>query len=318
MRSEVRKLPDLFLTRLKKLVPSHKFDALANSFSQAKPTTFRINSLKTNAEKVREVLSSKGFQLSKISWNPNAFVLSKGRRKDLESTELYQSGALYVQSISSMIPPMVLQPLPGETILDLTAAPGGKTTQMAAMMGNEGKIVAVECNDIRFERMKANIQLQGAAIVEPVLGYGESFGNKHPEQFDRVLLDAPCSAEGRFLASEPSSYRYWGLHKVADAAKLQKKLIISALKALKAGGTLVYSTCTFSPEENEEVLQFALESFRDTAEMVPISQRLPNKMAGLSQWEGKSFHSSVQNAVRILPTAEMDGFFIARIQKGAS
>lgn len=314
MRHEIQRLPKLFLDRLQTIIPSSKWNQVANTFSESKPTTFRVNTLKTLAEEIRNSLQQ-NFQLSKVSWFSGAFILKKGRQRDLEKTDAYLNGQIYVQSLSSMIPPLVLDPKPGEAILDLTAAPGGKTTQIACLMKGEGKVVANENDRIRYEKLKISVALQNAQNVKVILSYGESFGNKYPEQFDRVLVDAPCSAEGRFLTSEPSTYRYWNLDKVKDMSKLQKKLLISGLKALKPGGVLVYSTCTFSPEEDEEVIDSALQSFKDSIEPEAIKLNIQNQMPGLTKFKDRPFNSSLKKAIRILPTDEMEGFFIARIRK---
>ena len=315
MRSEVQKLPELFLERLRKIIPSQKWDAIANTFAEPAPTTFRANSLKVSPEVLREKLEHQGFRLEKVSWYPEAFVLRSGRLRELQETEAYQKGEIYVQSLSSMIPPLALDPKPGERILDLTAAPGSKTTQMACLMKGEGRIVANDNNRIRFFKLKANVELQGAANVELSLRHGESFGREESESFDRVLLDAPCSAEGRFNVHEPASYKYWKSAKIKEMSRKQKGLILSAIRALKPGGTLVYSTCTFAPEENEGVLDWALGKFEGTLQIKKISLPFPNLMSGLIQWEGKSLNPSLRAAVRILPTPLMEGFFTALFQK---
>jgi 16S rRNA (cytosine1407-C5)-methyltransferase len=318
MRSEVQALPKLFLERLRKVIPVHKFDSIANTFSDSKPTTFRINTLKAGAHcntPVQEELQHQGFRLEKVSWYSEAFILRSGRLKDLEKTEVYQKGGICVQNLSSMIPPLVLEPKPGEKVLDLAAAPGSKTTQLACLMNGKGRIVANDNNEIRFARLAANVALQGARNVELMRSYGESAGKKFPEQFDRVLVDAPCSAEGRFDVHEPSSYRYWNPKKIQDIAKIQKKLLFSGLAALKEGGVLVYSTCTFAPEENEAVINEALGKFGDAVQVEPVGFSISNQMSGLAVWEKVNFHASVKKAVRILPTSEMEGFFIARIKK---
>lgn len=315
MRSEIHRLPELFLKRLRQIVPSSKWDAIANTFAEAKPATFRVNTLKTTSSEVKRTLEEKNFWLAAIPWFGDAFLLRKGRQKELEETEIYQEGHIYLQSLSSMIPPLILEPKPGESILDLTAAPGGKTAQMACLMKNEGRIVANESNKVRYEKLKSNLKTQGAQNAEAVLSYGESFGNKFPETFDRVLVDAPCSAEGRFLASEPPTYRYWNLDVVKENAKLQKKLLISGLKALKLGGVLVYSTCTFAPEENEEVVDSALQSMSGLIELETIQWSVPNQNSGLVKWQGRALDSSLRKTLRILPTPEMEGFYAARIRK---
>lgn len=318
MRSEIKLLPSDFLERLKHILPSQKWDELVNTFADKKPTTFRINTLKTNSNAVEEKLSGKGFQMHRVSWYPDAFLIRKGTLRDLQETDVYKQGEIYVQSLPSMIPPLVLQPEAGDNVLDLTAAPGSKTTQMACLMKNKGRILANDSNKPRFFRLKSNVESQGAKNIELSLHYGETFGKKFPETFDKILLDAPCSAEGRFNTSEPSSFGYWKTSKVYEMAKKQKKLLFSALHALKPGGTLVYSTCTYAPEENEGVLNWALQKFGAAVRIEPISFHLPNQMSGIASWEKESFDPAVRKAIRILPNQQMEGFFVAKLLKPAS
>ena len=315
MRSEVQRLPELFLERLKRLVPPQKWDETANTFAEAKPTTFRVNTLKASPETLREKLEHQNFRLEKVSWYADAFILRGGRLRELQETEIYQKGEIYVQSLSSMIPPLVLHPQPGETVLDLTAAPGSKTTQIACLMKGEGRIVANDNNRIRFFRLKANVDLQGARNVELSLRHGELFGRDFPESFDRILLDAPCSAEGRFNVREPATYKYWKPAKIKEMARKQKNLIISAVRALKPDGVLIYSTCTFAPEENEGVLNWLVGKFGGAIQIEKISLPMTNQTGGLAKWENETFHPSIRAALRIVPTATMDPFFLAKIRK---
>lgn len=319
MRSEINRLPQEFLIRLRKILPSRNWDELANTFSGARPTTFRVNTLKNPEESVREKLEHQGFRLEKVHWYPGAFILKNSRLRELQETEIYKQGGIYVQALSSMLPPLVLDPQPGERILDLTAAPGSKTTQIACLMEGEGEIVANDNNQIRFYKLKANVEMQGAKNVTLSLRPGELFGRDFPEQFDRVLLDAPCSAEGRFLAGEPSSYKFWKPAKIKEMARKQKNLLISAFRALKPGGLLVYSTCTFAPEENEEVLDWLAEKAEKREQvflMEKVQFQFPNHSPGLVRWENRVFHPAVTSACRIIPNSLMEGFFIAKIRKG--
>ena len=315
MRSEVQRLPEIFLERLRRLIPPQKWDEAANTFTEPKPTTFRINSLRANPALLRERLEHQGFRLEKVSWFPETFILRDGRLRELQETETYQTGQIYVQGLSSMIPAIVLDPLPGENILDLTAAPGSKTTQMACLMKGEGRILANDNNKVRFFKLKANLDLQGARNVELSMRPGELFGRDFPESFDRILLDAPCSAEGRFNVREPASYKYWKLAKIKEMARKQKNLIISAVRALKPGGVLVYSTCTFAPEENETVLHWLTGKFGEAIQIEKIQLPFSNQAGGMSQWENETFHPAIRAAVRILPTLTMDAFFLAKIRK---
>lgn len=315
MRSDVRVLPELFLERLQRIFPPQKWDELANTFTEPKPTTFRANTLKVSPAALRERLEHQDFGLEPVHWYPEAFVLRRGTLRDLQKTESYQNGEIYVQGLASMIPPLVLNPQPGELILDMTAAPGSKTTQIGCLMKGQGRIVANDNNRPRFFLLKANVEQQGIPNVHLTLQYGETIGRKQPERFDRILLDAPCSAEGRFQTREPKSFRFWKPAKVKEMVRKQKKLLWSAITALRPGGIVVYSTCTFAPEENEGVLSWALEKFRAAIELGPIQLPVTNQMPALSLWEKEEFDPAVRKAIRILPTPQMDGFFLAKIRK---
>src|SRR5579871_6543435 len=188
------RLPELFLEKLRRIIPSNQWDKVLKTFAEERPTTFRINTLKTSSASLKERLEPQGFKIENVPWYKDAFILRKGRQKDLEKTGLYTRGEIYVQGLSSMVPPLVLEPQPGEIVLDLTAAPGSKTTQLAALMKNQGRLLANDNNPIRVEKLKANAALQGASAVEVLpAGDGGLVWKENFEKMDRVLLDAPCS-----------------------------------------------------------------------------------------------------------------------------
>jgi len=312
-------LPELFLEKLRRIIPSNQWEKVLKTFATERPTTFRVNTLKTNGSSIREKLTSQGFKMENVLWAKDVFILRKGLQKDLEKTDPYQKGDIYIQGLSSMIPPLLLNPQPGELLLDLTAAPGSKTTQMACLMKGLGQIVACDNNPIRVEKLRANVDRQGATLVNvPDASDGGLFWKNHFEIFDRVLLDAPCSSEGRFQLDEPSTYGYWRKDTNRKMAKEQRRLFKSAFFSLKPGGTMVYSTCTFAPEENEMVLDWALETYGDALEVEKITLPLPSHTKGLSAWGDLKFKPSVVDSVRILPTPDVEGFFAARLKKTKS
>ena len=194
-------------------------------------------------------------------------------------------------------------------MLDIAAAPGSKTTQMAAMMGNRGSILAVELDEVRSQRLRYNVELQGCAIVEIRTGRGEKIGDELPLSFDRALLDVPCSGEGRFLVGEPSTSRGWSPRSIVECARLQRKLLASGVAALTPGGVLVYSTCTLNLDENERMIHWALESLPVETEAIPI--RIDGAFAGMS----RGLHPGVARALRIFPDEDREGFFVCRMRK---
>jgi NOL1/NOP2/sun family putative RNA methylase len=208
-----------------------------------------------------------------------------------------------------MIPALTLDPRPGESILDIAAAPGSKTTQMAALMRNEGRILANELSGVRAERLSHNVRIQGCRIVEVKVGRGEKLGEEMPESFDRVLLDVPCSGEGRFIVFEPATSRAWSPRAVAECARVQRKLFASGARALKPGGILVYSTCTLNLEENEGMIQWALEN-------LPLEpQKMPLAVPGVFSGMARGLDPRVARAIRIFPDAQREGFFVCRMRK---
>jgi 16S rRNA (cytosine1407-C5)-methyltransferase len=230
------------------------------------------------------------------------------------------AGHVYLQNASSQLPPHLLGAQPGERVLDLCAAPGSKTGQIAAQMENRGEILAVEKVRDRFYRLKANVAAQGAANVRAWLGSGTVVPHREPEAFDRVLVDAPCSTEGRFRTEDPETTRYWSPRKIQEMRSKQGKLLYAAVQALRPGGTLVYSTCTFAPEENEGVLSKVLKTFGGRLEVVePAMLDAPDMAAqvqpGLDAWNGRDFHPQAAHARRVLPSASFEAFFVAVLVK---
>lgn len=319
MANPKRTLPEAFLNKLRRIVPANHWDKTFKSFNVEKPTTFRLNKLKPLPSSLKEQLEPLGFKVENVLWYKDAFLLRKGEQKDLERTPLYREGRIYVQGLSSMVPPLVLDPKPGEKVLDLTAAPGSKTTQMAAMMGGGGSVTANDNNPIRVEKLKANAALLGASNVEVLPpGDGGLVWKTHFEAFDKVLLDAPCSSEGRFLADSPATYGYWKEDTNRKMAKDQRRLFKSAFLSLKPGGTLVYSTCTFAPEENEMIVNWALEAYGDALRVEDIGPSLPPCTEGLRAWGDTPFDPQVVRSRRILPNADLEGFFVAKLAKTRS
>ncbi|MCD6583797.1 MAG: RsmB/NOP family class I SAM-dependent RNA methyltransferase [Candidatus Omnitrophica bacterium] len=313
MKRVIFQLPSPFIEKIKRIYPS-SYPRILESFCQKKLHTFRVNYLKINLSKLRKELQKEKIRYRELSWPKGSFILYSNLR-ELQRSYIYQEGLIYVQNISSMIPPILLSPQKGEKILDMCAAPGAKTTQIASLVADNAQIVAVEKIRTRFYKLLANLKIQGTNCVKPLLIDGIRIRNKFSDYFDKILLDAPCSCEGLFYISNPHSFKYWKERKVKEMAHKQKKLLSSAIYALKKGGILVYSTCTFSPEENEEVIDWALKKFEGNIRVVPISIPLKNVKGGLERWRDKYFSPQLELCLRIIPNRFMEGFFIAKLMK---
>lgn len=330
MTAPISALPEPFLARLAELMPEHLLASVLASFGESKNVTVRINTLRAHSGDVRDGLISVGLTPLSLPWFGDAFVLPGDQRAALLNSPSYHQGDIYLQNASSLLPPVVLDPQPGEEILDMAAAPGSKTLQIACAIGGKGRIAAVEAVRHRFFKLKANLAAQGATMVRCYHADAATLWRKVPERFDRILLDAPCSSESRFRESDPESFGHWSLRKVEEMARKQKQLLHSAVRCLKPGGVLVYSTCSFSPEENEAVISRALEVFGaavrvERFEMPAVLNAIPGPGApapqildGLCAWRNVSFDPSLAHAMRVVPDASHDGFFVCRLRKVVS
>ena len=311
-------LPEKFRDRLSLFTTPEQQEAILASFCQKKPTTFRANTLKISADDLEQALEKFGIHSKRVDWYEDAFVLTEQPQKLLMETDLYKRGFLYLQSLSSMIPPLVLDPQPNESILDITAAPGSKTTQIAAMMDNTGEIIANDKSKVRLFKLRANLETLGIVNTKVLQLPGQFIWKKFPQYFEKVLVDVPCSMEGRFQCDNEKSYRDWSTAKIDFLQNQQKFLLRSAISSTQVGGTIVYSTCTLAPEENEEVIDWILKKTNHAVALEPIA--IPNlpTQPGLTTWKKKVFDKSLANTVRIYPTEIMEGFFIAKLKKVAS
>ncbi len=315
MRSE---LPSLFIERLHDMYGAALVAQIEKTFAE-RPTTFRVNTIKTNRKNVMNELERLGFKTQPVAWYADAFILKNKSKRELTETALYENGHIYIQSLASMVPPLVLAPMPGEVVLDLTAAPGSKTSQMAAMMEKTGELVANDNNKIRFFKLKHNMEVLGV-VGESAwrfslhMQHGAALVKKYKNYFDKILLDAPCSAEARFIAGDSTTYGYWSERKIKEMAYKQRQLLLSVWGALKPGGTLVYSTCTLAPEENEVQIERLLERYKDV-ELMDVSLGNLRRLPTVTKWGNSTFSDGLKKCVRILPTDLIEGFFVAKLRK---
>ncbi len=303
------RLPKEFMQFLYEKYTPLKVDQILLGMTENRYTTLRVNTLKYDIQSLMKNFKEKNIKFERVPWYKDALIIKNTNEKQIQKLEIYEKGYIYIQSLSSMIPPLVLNPKIGEKVLDLTAAPGSKTTELVALMYNDGYILANEVDKIRCERLKYNVEKQGTSIVEVINERGEKIGDKYPKYFDKVLLDTPCSGEGRFIVNSVATYRDWSPKKVKDLSKLQKKLFESAYKALKDNGTMVYSTCTLNEQENEIILDWAIKNFN--LKLIDIELEIKNKEQGFCD----NLDRTINKAIRILPSKETEGFFVAKLIK---
>lgn len=303
--------PTAFLERYEPIAPDGFADFLAAGLGK----TLRINSLKTTITEFERRAAALGWELSPLGIAPGTYGIERtDRSRPLGHSLEHFAGHFYIQESSSMIPPVVLDPQPGEAVLDMAAAPGSKTTQLAAMMQNQGVLIANDVSIPRIKALAANVERSGCLNVGISNLAGARIGRFAAGRFDKVLVDAPCTAEGT-LAKSPEALERWSEKSIQKLAMIQSKLLAAAYQALKPGGQLVYSTCTFAPEENEGVVN---EFLINHPEAIVGEIALPDLplSPGLTEWRGQRFSPELAKAARVWPSQRrMEGFFICAISK---
>lgn len=302
--SEVQ-FKEKFIERYKKLTD---WDAYCKECSKHIRKAIRVNTLKIEVNELKKRLEKQNFKLTQIPWCKEGFWI-EGERTDLGNLLEHALGYFYVQEASSMIPPVVLEPKENDSVLDVAAAPGSKTTQIGMYMKNTGIVVANDITGDRLASLGINIQRMGMknAIVTKMRG-------QHIKvEFDKILLDAPCSGTGTIMKSE-AVVRDWNPSIGERLAVLQTKLISTAFNNLKKGGTLVYSTCTMEPQENEGVISYLLETFPDAKlEEIKFEGKRSNCIL---EFENEKYNPEVKKCLRIWPQDNgTEGFFVAKIRK---
>lgn len=307
-------LPKELIEILEKIYTTKQLDDIYKSFYRGRNTSFRINNLKGNSREVMEELRLNKIKAHNHPIIKNAFIVKDKKESVLRKLEVYKYGKIYLQNISSMLPPLFLDLKEDIVILDMCAAPGGKSLYMADLTKNKATILANDLNDIRRERLNYNIEKQGATSIISLSSDGCTLGKRLNKYFDRILLDAPCSGEGVIKLTSQKSFNGWNKRKVQLASRLQKKLIDSAYNALKPGGVMVYSTCTLNTFENEEVINYAIEKYKDL-KLEFIDLNLPNIIRGKTNFNNKEYNEELYKTIRIIPNEYMEGFFIAKLIK---
>ena len=279
-------------------------ERIANGYEAKRAVTLRANPLKSDVQTVREKLRAQGVETDMVSWYSDAMIVRGDAREDtLEKLELYEKGEIYLQSLSSMIPPLLLGAQAGENVLDMAAAPGGKTTQIAALTGNKAMVTACEMNKIRADRLKYNVQRQGASRVTVMNVDSRNLDDLF--SFDRILLDAPCSGSGTVQLYDKRSKGQFSKEFLARTTKLQEGLLNKALRLLRPGCEMIYSTCSVLAQENEEIVRKALR--KANAEVVPLDLSAFDSVPQLPV--------SIPGTLCVCPDALHEGFFVAKIRR---
>jgi len=322
-------LPQAFWDRIEKIYSAEDIEIIKAWYNTEKrKTSFRVNTIKTNETDLLELLKENNLEVTKVPYIENCYVLENGTEKDLWELELFENGKIYIQQIASQIPVQFMDLQENTKILDTTAAPGSKTSQIAAITKNTSEIIAVDNNAIRIDKLNYTLKKQGVKrslvfktdarkVHEPLGEYLELQGwsvNDTAQYFDNILFDAPCTAEWRFNLNKEKSFGFWSETIFKKAYRLSKSILEEIIPMLKVGGTLVYSTCTLAPEENEAITHFILSNYPDM-ELVPVTIDASNMRPGIKQFGKQVYRKEVVNTLRCLPSPETEGFYIAKFRK---
>lgn len=298
-----KQLPKFLIDELTKQYGEEICKKILNGYLETRIVSLRVNTLKTTTEKVEKELSENNIEFEKIFWNSTSLAIKNATEQELKKLAIYENGEIYLQSLSSMLPPIIMEPKENTDILDMTAAPGGKTTQIADITNNKANITACEMNNIRIEKLKYNIIKQGATSVTILQEDSRTLSDYFA--FDQILLDAPCSGSGTIRLNDKKTYKNFSEKLVGKSTKSQFTLLKKALKILKPGHEMIYSTCSILSKENEDIINKALKG--ENAEIVPIEF---NKVEGIP-----TLPTKIKGTICICPNKYYDGFFIAKIKK---
>ena len=298
-----KNVPEFLIEMLNQQYGEKITSKILEGYSQKRMVTFRINTLKMSIEKVEEVLKNNNIEFEKVSWSDVAYIVKNVREDTLKELEVYKKGEIYLQSLSSMLPPIVLEPKENTDILDMCAAPGGKTTELASLTNNNANITACELNKIRIEKLKYNIEKQGATSVYIMQEDSRRINDFF--SFDNILLDAPCSGSGTLNVEDVNLEKTFTEKLIEKSQKAQLELLNKAVKILKQGQEMVYSTCSILNVENEEIVSKILKN--NKVEIVPIEFKGKEELPLLP--------TKIDGTLCVMPTELYEGFFIAKIRK---
>ncbi|MCQ5365572.1 RsmF rRNA methyltransferase first C-terminal domain-containing protein [Anoxybacillus salavatliensis] len=298
-------LPEQFITKMNALLQDEAERFFA-TYNEEKVHGLRVNTLKVSPS---TFLNISPWELEPIPFCSTGFYY---RDAQPGKHPYHAAGLYYIQEPSAMFVAEVLAPSSGERVLDLCAAPGGKTTQLAAMMNNEGFLLANEIHPKRVKALSENIERLGITNAVITNETPEKLSETFEGFFDKILVDAPCSGEGMFRKDE-EAIQFWSLDHVQKCAQTQKHILSCAYKMLNEGGTLVYSTCTFSPEENEQIIDWFLATYNDM-ELVPIEKE-HGIQPGVVRWTN-TYNEQIAHTARLWPHhLQGEGHFVAKMRK---
>lgn len=307
----------LFIERMRNLLNDEEDLKKFLEVAKTRPKkSIRVNTLKISPDDLKKRIEKMGWKIIQIKDHPEIMQIQNTLGPgEIGKTKEHLFGYYYVQEITSMMPITALKPLEEDILLDLCASPGSKTTQAAALMKNNGTIIANDLTIPRIVILSSNLEKNSVTNTIVTRHEGNELCKKLKRlnySFDKILVDAPCSGEGNIRLS-PRTYLEWSEGMLIRMSKKQKVLAAGAIEILKTGGEMVYSTCTHAPEENEEIIQFLLDNY--DVEVLPVVLPIKSR-PGITQWKDKKYSEEMRKACRIYHhDNDMEGFFLCKIKK---
>ncbi len=307
-------LPKEFTDRLIKQFGSSAANEILRVYSKPRLVSFRFNLGKISEVEGLTKVRALGIKIDRALGVAGGFLVRNKSADEMLNSELGFRGEIYLQGLAAMVPVQILAAMVPDKlvdrieavtpvrILDLCAAPGGKTSQIRSLLGRGVEIVACESDEVRFEKLKNTMRVQGCEDIKLMLVDSARLGEEYQYYFDFILADVPCSAEGKISLKDPRSYGFLSEKNIIACAKAQRRLLRAAVSYLRPGGRIIYSTCTLSPVENEEMVKWLLGEFSSlTGEEIKLA-------FGQTRSHGKL-------GLTILPTTDREGFFVASVKK---
>ena len=298
-----KQIPDFLINKLTSQYGEKLTNKIIEGYTKTRPVTLRVNTIKTTVENVKNKLREEDIDFNEVEWHKDALIINNIREDKIRELSIYKNGEIYLQSLSSMLPPIILDAKEKENILDMAAAPGGKTTQIGAMTNNNASITACEFNKIRAEKLKYNIEKQGLTNCFVMVTDGRRLDDFF--SFDKILLDAPCSGSGIINFEEVDFDKGFTERLIKKCIDTQKQLLRKAIRILKPGGEMVYSTCSILKEENEEIVKQILK--QTNVETMPINMEKYKELPLLPV--------TIAGTICVCPNELYEGFYIAKIRK---
>ena len=297
----MEQIPDFLNNMLLEQYGENNTNQIIQGYKASRKSSLRVNTLKADKEEIASILQKNNIPYEKVSVFQDAFVFEKQYEQQIKNLDIYEQGKIYFQSLSSMLPVLILEPKEKEDILDMAAAPGGKTSQISAITNGKAYITACEKNPIRAERLKYNMQKLGIPSIQVLVKDARKLDDAF--SFDKILLDSPCSGSGTLRLKEDT----FSEELIQRSIIVQKQLLEKAVRLLKPGHELVYSTCSILKQENEKQIEKILQ--KGKVEIVPISKELLTNIPLLPV--------TLEGTVCVKPSEYYEGFFVVKLKKYA-